>query len=221
MNFICKEKTNTLRSWTKISGQRWGKKNTINTTTTGRDHWSSKPNVSGWFREITSTHPSVEAILFESAVLLLLLLLWFEDCLALSGDWAASGAQRGRWVKPHSPFFHLSPGNESPDNTHTSGPGNWKAPVRLWDARPDWIWGKKGPRRHYGSFKGKDGASWFSPWFFLCPGVCRVSEWRADTGCRTDRRGAFCNHREPKSAAEFTDLTVDTRFHLWRLWKQH
>lgn len=54
--------------------------------------------------------------------------------------------KKGRWVKPHFPFFHLSPGNESPDNTHTFGRGNWKAPpVWLQDARPYWIW-EKGPQ---------------------------------------------------------------------------
>lgn len=79
--------------------------------------------------------------------------------LTLNEEWASSGSQKkNRGVKPHFPFFHLSPGNESPDNTHTFGPGNWKAPVRLQDARPYWLWAKKGPRRHYSSFKVKDGA---------------------------------------------------------------
>lgn len=34
--------------------------------------------------------------------------------------------ENGRWVKPHFRFFYLRPKNESPDNSHTFGPHNWK-----------------------------------------------------------------------------------------------
>lgn len=56
-----------------------------------------------------------------------------EDCFTSNKEWDAWGSQnekkrkrkRGRWVKPPFRFFHLKPGNESPDNSHTFGPRNW------------------------------------------------------------------------------------------------
>lgn len=56
--------------------------------------------------------------------------------MVLNGEWAAP--RERRQVKLHFSFFHLRPGNQSPDNTHTFDPGNWKVPVCLHDTRPYW-----------------------------------------------------------------------------------